>query len=99
MAFTKKVQSSTKHLSNLTTARYSHVPASTTRTVRSSAGRLLRVILNTNGGVVLLRNGSDVIASIAADAPEGTFDYGVFCDTSIICETGATCDVTVVFDE
>ena len=85
------------HLQALTSARYSHVPASTTKTVRASAGRLVRVVLNTNGGVVTIRNGSDVIASIAADATEGPFDYGIYCNNSIVVETGATCDVTVVF--
>lgn len=95
----KKVQSDNKHLSNLTGARYAHVPASTTETVRGTAGRLLRVILNTNGGVVTLRDGSDVIGIIASDAPEGTFDFGVYCNTSIVCETGATCNATVVFDD
>ncbi len=97
--FTRKVQTENKHLSNLTGARYAHVPASTTKTVRSSAGRLLKVVLNTNGGAVTLRDGSDVIAIIASDAPETTFEYGIYCNNSIICETGATCDVTVVFDE
>lgn len=95
----KKVQSENKHLSNLTSARYAHVPASTTKTVRPSAGRLLRVVLNTNGGTVTLRDGTDVIAIIASDAPENTFNYGIYCNTSIVCETGATSDVTVVFDE
>ncbi len=95
----KKVQSENKHLSNATSARFAHVPASTTATVRGSAGRLLRVVLNTNGGTVTLRNGSEVIGIIASDAPEGTFHYGIYCNTSIICETGATSDVTVVFDE
>ena len=95
----KKVQTTNKHLSNLTSARYAHVPASTTKTVRSTAGRLLRVVLNTNGGTVTLRDGSDVIGIIASDAPETTFEYGIYCNTSIVCETGATCDVTVVFDE
>lgn len=95
----KKVQSENKHLSNLTSARYAHVPASTTKTVRASAGRLLRVVLNTNGGTVTLRDGTDVIGIIASDAPENTFNYGIYCNTSIVCETGATSDVTVVFDE
>jgi hypothetical protein len=92
-----RIQTGSQHASNQTSARFVHVPASTTTTVRSTNGRLLRVILNTNGGVVTLRNGSEVIASLAADAPEGTYDYGIYCNTSIICETGATCDVTVVF--
>lgn len=84
--------------SSFTGARYAHVVASTIKTVRPSAGRLLKVVLNTNGGVVLVRDGSDVIASIAADAPEGVFEYGIYCRNSIIVETGATADVTVVFD-
>lgn len=95
----KKIQSENKHLENLTSARYVHVPASTTQTVRNTAGRLLRVILNTNGGTVTLRDGSDVIGIIALDAPEGTFNYGVYCNTSIVCETGSTSDVTVVFED
>lgn len=98
-SFGKKIQSENNHLANLTSARFAHVPASTTTTVRDSAGRLLRVILNTNGGGVTLRNGSEVIAIIASDAAEGTFDYGIYCNTSIIVETGATADVTIVFDD
>lgn len=93
----KKTQSGNAHLANLTSARYAHVPASTTKTVRSTAGRLLRVVLNTNGGAVTLRDGTDVIGIIAADAPETTFDYGIYCNTSIVVETGATADVTVVY--
>jgi hypothetical protein len=97
--FSKRVQGDNKHLGCLTSARYVHVPASSTVTARSTAGRLLKVVLNTNGGVVILRDGSNVIASIAADAPEQTFDYGIFCNNSIVCETGATSDVTVVFSD
>lgn len=96
--YTRKVQGDNRHLSNLTSARYAHVPASTTDVVRASGGRLIRVVLNTNGGVVIIRDGSDVIASIAADAAEGTFDYGIYCNNNITVDTGATCDVTVVFD-
>lgn len=96
--FGRKVQSVQKHLANLTSSRWRHVEASSTVTVCSGAGRLISVTLNTNGGVVILRNGSEVIASIAADAPEGTFYYGIYCNASIICETGATADVTVNYD-
>lgn len=96
--YSKKVQSDNKHLSNLTSARYAHVTPSTTKTVRAGAGRLIRVVLNTNGGAVTLRDGTDVIAIIASDSPENTFEYGIYCNTSIICETGATSDVTVVYD-
>lgn len=97
MATNKRLRGDNAHLQDSTSGKFLHVPASTTATVKSIAGRLLRVILNTNGGVVLIRNGSEVIGSIAADAAEGTFDYGVYCNDSIIVETGSTCDVTVVF--
>jgi hypothetical protein len=97
--FARKVQSDNKHLASSTSARYAHPQVSSTTTIRSTGGRLLRVILNTNGGTVTLRDGSDVIGIIAADAPEGTFNYGIYCNTSIIVETGATVDCTVVFSD
>lgn len=92
------------HMAGLTSARYVHVPASSTNfTIRASAGRLLRVILNTNGGIVTLRNGtgglSDVVGIIALDAPEGTFNYGIYCPNGIYVDTGATADCTVVFSD
>lgn len=98
-SFSKKTQSDNAHLANGTSARYIHPPVSSTTTARTTPGRLLRVILNTNGGTVTLRDGSDVIGIIAADAPEGTFDYGVYCNSSIIVETGATVDCTVVYSD
>lgn len=94
-----RTQGDNKHLQDSTSARFVHVPASSTGLViRATAGRLLRVVLNTNGGTVTLKNGaSDVIGIIALDAPEGTFNYGVFCPNGIIVDTGATVDCTVVF--
>lgn len=98
MATNRRIRGDNAHLEAQTSARWVHVPASTVKTVISQEARLQRIILNTNGGVVLVRNGSEVIASIAADAPEGEFTYGIYCNDSIVVETGATCDVTVVFD-
>lgn len=96
-----RTSSDNTHLQNLTSARFVHVPASSTDyVVRSTAGRLLRVVLNTNGGTVTLRNGdSDVVGIIASDAPEGTFNYGVYCPNGIQVDTGATVDCTVVFSD
>jgi hypothetical protein len=89
------------HLEDLTSARFVHVPASQSNyAVRATAGRLLRVILNTNGGTVTLKNGqSGVIGIIALDAPEGSFNYGVYCSSGIYVDTGATVDCTVVFSD
>lgn len=94
----KRAKGDNAHLQTLTSSRWEHVVASTTKTILGQPGRLKSVVLNTNGGVVIVRNGSEVIASIAADAPEGTVEYGIYCNDSIVVETGATCDVTVVFD-
>ena len=90
-----------KHMEGLTSGRFVHVPASQTNyVVRATSGRLLRVILNTNGGTVTLKNGySEVIGIIASDAPEGTFNYGVYCGNGIYVDTGATADCTVVFSD
>lgn len=92
-----RLKSDSTSLGLLTNAKFAHVIASTTKVVKSTPGTLVKVVLNTNGGVVLVRNGSEVVASIAADAPETTFDYGIYCNSNITVETGATCDVTVVF--
>lgn len=92
-----RIQSNNKNLEDLTGAQFKRLPVSATTTVRNTAGKLLRVIVNTNGGTVTLRNGPEVIGVIAADAPEGTFNYGIYCNDSIVAETGATVDATVVF--
>lgn len=102
--YSSKTQSDNLHLANGTTARFVHVdsnsPASVT--VRSTKGRLLRVILNQNGNsagqaVLRIRNGSTVVASIAGTAATGTYEYGIYCDTSIIVEPSGTVDATIVY--
>lgn len=98
--FSKKTQSDNSHLGNLTGARFVHIDGSVTTpiTVRSTAGRLLRVILNTNGATLTLRDGaSEVIGIIATDAPENTYNYGVYCDTSIVVQASGALSATIVF--
>lgn len=99
--YKKKTQSDNKHLSNLTTGRFVHIDGSVTtlQTARSTAGRLIKVVLNTNGSTLTLRNGTEVIGIIALDAPEQTFDYGVYCNDSIKYQAGGALDATLVFDE
>lgn len=99
--YAKKIQTDNRHLQGLTSARFVHVDGSSTteQTIHASSARLLRVILNTNGGTVTLKDGSSrVIGIIASDAPEGTFNYGVYCDSSLIVQCGASVDATIVFD-
>lgn len=94
-----RTNSDNRHLQNLTSASFVHLTAAVTgKVIKDKPGRLLRVILNTNGGAVTVRNGSEVIGIIAADAPEATFDYGVYCNNSIKVDVANTCDVTIIYD-
>lgn len=97
-----KVQDSNKHGSNLTSARFKHVDGSTGNTsgvVINQPARLLRVLLNTNGSTLTLKNGAqEVVAVIASDAPEQSFPYGIWCNNSIRFECGGQLDATIVFD-
>ena len=86
-------------MASMASARWVRLPASATTTVRSTSGTLVRVVLLTNGGTVTLRDGSRVLGQIALDAPEGTYTFGAYCQTSIIAETGSTVDALVVFDD
>lgn len=96
----KKVQSGDAHLGNGTSARYRHIDGSVTTpiTVRAGAGRLLRVVINTTGGSLTLKDGTDVIAILASTAGPATFNYGVYCNTSIVVVAGGTLDATIIFD-
>lgn len=95
-----KIQDSNKGLSNLTTARFLHIDGSkTSGTVINQPARLLRVVLNTNGATVTLKNGAqEVVGIIASDAPEQTFNYGIWCNSSIRFECSGVVDATIVFD-
>ena len=100
--YTRRTSSDNKHLSTLSSARFIHIDGSVTTpiTIRATGGRLLRVILNTNGATLTLKDGpSEVIGLIATDAPEGTFHYGVYCDTSIVVEASGALDATIVFSD
>lgn len=95
--FNKRTRSANKHLEALTSAKFAHYTAAGTYTVKSAPGIVSRVILNTNGGTVNIRNASEVIGIIASDAIEGTYNYGVYCNDSIVVDLGGSADVTVVF--
>lgn len=99
--FSKKTQSDNSHLANGTSARFVHVDGSVTTpqtiVALGTGCRLLRVIINTVGGTLKLRTGSDVIAVLSATAGPGTFNYGVYCDNGLIFECSTTMDATIVF--
>ena len=99
--YSKKVQSDNKHLANTTSARYRHIDGSVTTpvVVRPAAGRLLRVVLNTTGATIILKDGTDVIGVISSTATTGTYNYGVYCNTNITATASTTCDATIVFGD
>ena len=101
--YKNKVQTDNKHLANGTSARHVHIDGSVTTPVSvlaaGSGGRLLRVLLNTNGNTLRIRSGSDVIAVIASDAPEQSFPYGIYVNNGLIYEAGGTISATLVFAE
>ena len=96
-----KVQTDNRALTSLTGAEdWIHIDGSVTTPVTrvTGGGRLLRVILNTNGAVLRIRNGSEVIAVIATDAPEQTFNYGLYFNGNLITEASGALSATLVVD-
>lgn len=98
-SYGKKVLGTNSHIAALTSARFYSVDGSNTsqQTINPSACRLVRVTLNTNGSTVTLKDGSRGIAVIASDAPEQTFEYGIYCENSLTVQAGGAVDATVVF--
>lgn len=95
-----KIRSASGHLQAQTGAKYTYVPASTSKTITSSGASLMRVILLTNGGVVTIKTTKgEVIGNIALDAPEQTFNFGIYLKDGIRVETGATCEVLVAWEK
>lgn len=98
--YSKSGQSTNSGVSDQNSARYRHIDGSVTTpiVVRNSGCRLLRVILNTNGATVTIRDGnSDVIGVIALDAPEQSFPYGVYIKNSLQVIAGGAVDATIVY--
>lgn len=98
--FSKRQKSDNKHLSDLTGAKFVHVDGSKAQTiVRSTAGRLLRVVIGTAGINAVIRSGSDVIGIVSTTAV-GTLNYSVYCNTNIIVDVvSGTGSLTIVFGD
>lgn len=98
--FGRKTRSDNRHLQNLTGAKFVHVDGSDTTpvTVFSTGGQLLRVILNTNGASLNLKSGSRQIGTIASDAAEDTFHYGIYCENGLTYQASGALSATLVFD-
>lgn len=96
--YSKKTQGDNAHLANGTSARFVHIDGNTAKVVvRSSAGRLLRAVINTAGINAVIRNGSEEIAVISTTAI-GTLNYGVYCDSGITVDViSGTGSLTLVY--
>jgi hypothetical protein len=98
--YSKKTQGIDRHLANLTSARYVHIDGSSalvTVLATTSGGRLLRVINSTKGLSLNLRSGSRVVGTIGTGSPEGTYNYGVYCENGIQVDVGGTGSATLVY--
>lgn len=99
--YKKKTQSAQQSAENLVGANYLYVDGGVTTPVTvipsGVGGRLLRVILNTNGATLILKNGARFVGVIATDAPEGTFNYGVYCENGLTVQASGPVDATVIF--
>lgn len=98
--FKRKTKSDNGILNSLTGARYVHIDGSVTTlvSVLTTGCRLIRVVLNTNGATLDLKSGSRYIARIPNDAPEGDFDYGIYCEDGISYVAGGAGSWTLIFD-
>lgn len=104
--YTKKTQTDNKHLSNLTSARNYHIDGGqASKVVRSKAGRLIRIIVNSKGLAFIVRDGiiannGPILASFATTTIEGTYDYGTYCVNGItIDNVSGSGSATLIFDE
>ena len=99
-----RVKSDNRHLGILSgyEGRWVHLGAgdTATKTISPRSGEpvvLHRIVLNTNGALVTLRDSSvGVIGVIALDAPEQPFEYALKLRGNLVIENGGS-DITVVF--
>ena len=96
------VQSDNRHLGILSGfgSEWEHGEPGETVTIVPRTGQIVvlhRIVLNTNGGLVTVRDSAaGVIGTIALDAPEGPFEYQIPLKGNLIVEVGSTSDVTIV---
>lgn len=95
-----KTQDANTHAANGTTARFTHIDGSTPQVIaRSTAGRLLRIVIGTAGIVFIIRNGSEVIAKVSG-TNIGLLDFGVWCNNNITIDvTSGTGSATIVHEK
>lgn len=81
-------------------SQYIHSDGGETTTITPKSGQtvtLQKILLNTNGAAVIIRDTSGVIGVIAADAPEQTFPYALPVNGTLYVENPGASDITIVF--
>lgn len=100
--YTRKTRSPQDTLKSMVSGRFLQIDGGTTTpisVVPAGIGcSLIRVVLNTNGATLNVKSGSRQIANIASDAPEGDFDYGVYCENGLTVQASGAGDWTIVYD-
>lgn len=99
--YKKKTQGTNKNTQDLVGAQYVLIDGSVSLVpvVPATTGcRLIRVVNNTKGLSLNIRSGSRVIGTIGTAVAEGSYMYGVYCDSGIQVDVGGSGgNVTLVF--
>lgn len=99
--FKNNTRGSNKNTQDLVGAQYVLIDGSAplVTVVPPTAGaRLIRVVNNTKGLSLNIRSGSRVIGTIGSAVAEGSFTYGVYCDSGILVDVGGSGgNATLVF--
>jgi len=90
------------------TSSFSHITTNTTTTVKSGAGVLRRIVINTRGGITNTltiydnTSGSGTTIGIidTGNGVSGNFEYGVSFSTglTIVTANGTAADITVIYE-
>jgi hypothetical protein len=97
--YKKQTRNTNKNTQDLVGAQYVTIDGSSTLVTLGTSGlRLIRVVINTKGLSLNIRSGSRVIGTIGTAVVEGTFMYGVYCDSGIQVDVGGSGgSVTLVY--
>lgn len=81
----KKVQADNAHLSNMTSSKFVSFDGTTAKPYDSGIKpkRLGRIVIAAKGVAFTVRSGSRQIAVFATTSPEGTYNFGIYCENGL----------------
>lgn len=99
--FKNRTQSTNKNTQDLVGAQFVHIDGGTNPVVvdpTTVGARLIRATINTKGLSLTIRSGSREVGVIGTAVPEGTYQYGVYCENGIQVDVGGSGgSVTLVY--